>query len=119
MAVCLFILFLLFCSPRAVLTCGVSPNLSPQSLSEDRISAIDQCVEQAIAERRIPGAVVLVGHQGKVIFEKAYGNRSLEPRVESMSLDTVFDLASLTKVIATAPSVMLLVQQGKLQLDDP
>lgn len=119
MAVCVFILFLLFCSPRAVLTCGVSQNLSPESLSESRISAIDQCVEQAIAERKVPGAVILAGHQGKVIFEKAYGNRSLEPRVEPMSLDTVFDVASLTKVVATAPSVMLLVQQGKLRLDDP
>jgi len=61
----------------------------------------------------------LVGHHGKVIFEKAYGNRSLEPTVEPMTVDTVFDLASLTKVVATAPAVMLLVQEGKLRLDDP
>src|SRR5262249_34143918 len=51
--------------------------------------------------------------------QKAYGNRSLEPTIEPMTLDTVFDLASLTKVVATAPSVMLLVQEGKLGLDDP
>jgi len=61
----------------------------------------------------------LVGHNGRVILEKAYGDRSVEPRVEPMTPDTVFDLASLTKVIATAPSIMLLVQQGRLWLDDP
>jgi CubicO group peptidase (beta-lactamase class C family) len=120
MAVCLFILFLLVCFPQAVLTCGgVSPEFDQQSLSEDTISAIDETVERAIAERRTPGAVILVGHQGKVIFERAYGNRSLESQVEPMSLDTVFDLASLTKVVVTAPSVMLLAQEGRLQLDDP
>jgi CubicO group peptidase (beta-lactamase class C family) len=119
MAVCLLIVFLLVCFPQAVLTCGVLQNLSQHSLSADSISAIDQAVERVIAEGKAPGAVVLVGHQGEVVFEKAYGNRSLEPRVEPMTLDTVFDLASLTKVIVTAPSIMLLAQQGRLRLDDP
>ena len=120
MAVCLFIFFLLVCFPQAVLTCGsVSPEFYQQSLSEGTISAIDETVERAIAERRTPGAVILVGHQGKVIFERAYGNRSLESRVEPMSLDTVFDLASLTKVVATATSMMILVERGLVRLGDP
>jgi len=119
MAVCLFALYLLVFFPQAVLTSGIPQGLSHPSLSAEGISAIDQAVEQAIAERKTPGAVVLVGHQQEVIFEKAYGNRSVEPRVEPMTVDTVFDIASLTKVIATAPSIMLLAQRGRLRLDDP
>ena len=118
MAVCLLILFLLFFPPKALLSCG------PQSPSDcfrsaESTSALDEVVEKAIAEGKTPGAVVLVGHDGNIIFAKAYGNKSVEPQIESMSMDTIFDLASLTKVVATAPSIMLLVQQGKLQLDDP
>jgi CubicO group peptidase (beta-lactamase class C family) len=114
------ILLLRFALPQAALTeCSVPPHLARQSLSENTISAIDQIVERAAAEKKIPGAVILVSHQGRIIFEKAYGQRSLEPVVEPMSFDTVFDLASLTKAVATAPSIMLLVERGRLQLDDP
>jgi len=60
-----------------------------------------------------------VGHDGAVIYRKAYGERSLEPRREPMTLDTVFDLASLTKVIATTTAVMQLVEQGKVRMSDP
>src|SRR5207302_2141952 len=60
-----------------------------------------------------------IGHDGRVVYRKAYGNRALEPRREQMTVDTVFDLASLTKVIATTPSVMQLVQGGKVRLNDP
>ena len=63
--------------------------------------------------------MVLIGHQDSIIFERAFGNRSVEPELEAMTTDTVFDLASLTKVVATAPSVMLLVQKGLLKLDEP
>jgi serine-type D-Ala-D-Ala carboxypeptidase len=119
MSVCFFVLFLLLCFPGPVLSCGVAQNLSACPLSEETVSAIDEAVERAVVDRKTPGAVVLVGHNGRVILEKAYGDRSVEPRVEPMTPDTVFDLASLTKVIATAPSIMLLVQQGRLWLDDP
>ncbi len=61
---------------------------------------------------------MLVGHKGKIVFRKAYGNRSLVPTVEPMTVDTIFDLASLTKPIATATSIMILVEQGKLRLSD-
>jgi uncharacterized protein YbbC (DUF1343 family)/CubicO group peptidase (beta-lactamase class C family) len=84
-----------------------------------RMGAVDAIIQQAILEGNIPGAVLVVGHNGKVVYRKAYGNRTLEPRHEVMTLDTVFDLASLTKVIATTMAVMQLVERGKLRLNDP
>ncbi len=83
------------------------------------LAAVDAVIEQAIHENQIPGAVLLVGHDGHVIYRKAYGSRALEPRREPMTLDTIFDLASLTKVIATTPAVMQLVERGKVRLNDP
>ena len=82
-------------------------------------SNIDAIMNAAIARGTIPGGVVLIGHNGKVVYRKAYGMRSLEPVREAMTVDTIFDLASLTKCIATAPSVMKLVQEGKVRLNDP
>jgi uncharacterized protein YbbC (DUF1343 family)/CubicO group peptidase (beta-lactamase class C family) len=82
-------------------------------------SNIDAIMNAAIARGTIPGGVVLVGHNGKVVYRKAYGMRSLEPGREAMTVDTIFDLASLTKCIATATSVMKLVQEGKVRLNDP
>src|SRR5262249_48663656 len=67
----------------------------------------------------LPGAVVLVLHRDKVVFRRAYGLRGKKPAEVPMTEDTVFDLASLTKPIATATSVMLLVEQGKLRISDP
>ena len=84
-----------------------------------RLNTVDGVIEQAIHDGNIPGAVLLVGHNGRVIYRKAYGNRALEPRREPMTLDTIFDLASLTKVIATTTAVMQLVEQGKVRLNDP
>lgn len=62
---------------------------------------------------------MLVGHDGKVVYRKAYGYRELEPKRVPMTVDTIFDLASLTKVIATTTAVMQLVEQGKIRLNDP
>ncbi|MGP0019328.1 MAG: serine hydrolase [Candidatus Sulfotelmatobacter sp.] len=84
-----------------------------------RLGGVDAVIEKAIADGNIPGAVLVVGHDGAVIYRKAYGSRALEPRREPMTLDTVFDLASLTKVIATTTSVMQLVEQGKVRMNDP
>lgn len=80
---------------------------------------IDAVTEQAIRDGYMPGAVVLVGHQGKVVFKKAYGSRALVPQKEPATLDTIYDAASLTKVIATAPAMMKLVEQGRVRLADP
>jgi uncharacterized protein YbbC (DUF1343 family)/CubicO group peptidase (beta-lactamase class C family) len=84
-----------------------------------RLDAVDAVIQQAISDGNIPGAVLIVGHDGAVIYRKAYGSRALEPRREAMTLDTVFDLASLTKVIVTTTAVMQLVETGKVRLNDP
>ena len=80
--------------------------------------ALDDAVEQAIRENRIPGAVLLVGHDGKVVFRKAYGKRALVPGEEPMTADTIFDCASLTKVVATTSALMELFEEGKFRLND-
>src|SRR5579871_2982230 len=79
---------------------------------------LDQVVQQAVAEGRIPGAVLLIGHKGQIVHRKAYGKRALTPVPEAMTVDTIFDLASLTKVVATTSSLMKLFEEGKFRLND-
>jgi uncharacterized protein YbbC (DUF1343 family)/CubicO group peptidase (beta-lactamase class C family) len=83
------------------------------------LGVLDKIIENAIHDGEIPGAVLLVSHDGVVVYGKAFGNRSLEPRREPMTLDTIFDIASLTKVVATTTAVMQLVQKGELRDNDP
>jgi uncharacterized protein YbbC (DUF1343 family)/CubicO group peptidase (beta-lactamase class C family) len=83
------------------------------------LEPIAEIVEQEIAAGKIPGAVVLIGHQGRVVYRRAFGYRALKPEKLPMTEDTIFDLASLTKVIATSTAVMQLVESGKLHLEDP
>jgi len=90
----------------------------PAALQPD-FKAIDALMQQAIAKGSIPGGVVLIGHNGKVVYRKAFGSRSLEPAREAMAPDTIFDLASLTKCIATTTSVVQLIAQGRVRLNDP
>jgi uncharacterized protein YbbC (DUF1343 family)/CubicO group peptidase (beta-lactamase class C family) len=80
--------------------------------------AEDQAIQEAIKQGRLPGAVLLIGHEDQVVYRKAYGNRSEVPKVEAMTADTIFDVASLTKVIATTTSLMKLYEQGKFRLND-
>jgi uncharacterized protein YbbC (DUF1343 family)/CubicO group peptidase (beta-lactamase class C family) len=80
--------------------------------------ALDTLIQQAVAEDQIPGAVLLVAHEGKIVHHKAYGWRALVPQKELMTLDTIFDVASLTKVIATTPALMSLFEAGNLRLND-
>jgi uncharacterized protein YbbC (DUF1343 family)/CubicO group peptidase (beta-lactamase class C family) len=80
--------------------------------------ALDAVVEKAIHDQLIPGAVLVIGHNGQVIYHKAYGWRALVPAREPMTEDTIFDAASLTKVVATASSMMRLVEQGKVRVND-
>ncbi|MGA2328231.1 MAG: exo-beta-N-acetylmuramidase NamZ domain-containing protein [Bryobacteraceae bacterium] len=79
---------------------------------------LDAAVEEAIREDQIPGAVLVVGHRDRVVHRKAYGWRALVPDKEPMTLDTLFDAASLTKVVATTPAIMHLFEHGKLRLND-
>jgi uncharacterized protein YbbC (DUF1343 family)/CubicO group peptidase (beta-lactamase class C family) len=81
--------------------------------------AVDAQIEKAVSEQLIPGAVVLIGHDGKVVYRKAYGSRALIPTQEPMTVDTIFDAASLTKVIATTTCMMKLLEEGKVRIDDP
>ena len=78
--------------------------------------AIDSVIEEAVLADQMPGAVVWIGQGGKVLHRKAYGSRSLTPANEPMTMDTIFDAASLTKVVATTSSMMRLVEQGKVRL---
>jgi uncharacterized protein YbbC (DUF1343 family)/CubicO group peptidase (beta-lactamase class C family) len=90
-----------------------------QQANEPSLVALDSIVQSAIQNHEIPGAVLLVGHDGHIVYRKAFGERSLEPVRSAMTGDTIFDLASLTKVIATNTAVMQLFEQGKIRLNDP
>ncbi len=103
----------LACCLGAVILAATLAQAAPD-LNEKRLEGIAALVEAAIQAKKIPGAVVLIGHQGQVVYRKALGERSLVPVRRPMSVDTVFDLASLTKVIATTTAVMQLVEQGKI-----
>src|SRR5947209_8274066 len=87
--------------------------------TESEFVSVDTLVRQEITNQGITGAVLLVGHNGKIVHQKAFGFRTLAPRPEPVTVDTIFDLASLTKVVATTPSVMRLVQMGQVRINDP
>ncbi|MHB8637924.1 MAG: exo-beta-N-acetylmuramidase NamZ domain-containing protein [Fimbriimonadaceae bacterium] len=80
--------------------------------------ALDKAVANAIERGELPGAVLLIGHGGRVVYRKAYGDRAVVPATEPMTADTIFDCASLTKVIATTPALMQLYEQGRFRLSD-
>lgn len=84
-----------------------------------RLALVDRAIERAIAADRIPGAVLLIARRGAIARVKAYGRRSIDPKAEPMTRDSVFDMASLTKPIATATAILTLIEQGKIRLDDP
>jgi uncharacterized protein YbbC (DUF1343 family)/CubicO group peptidase (beta-lactamase class C family) len=90
-----------------------------QMLLDSHLSVLDSVINDAIAQQQIPGAVLIVGHDGRVAYRKAYGSRAIEPRREEMTLDTIFDCASLTKVLATTPAIMQLWERGKFRMNDP
>jgi uncharacterized protein YbbC (DUF1343 family)/CubicO group peptidase (beta-lactamase class C family) len=83
------------------------------------LAGIDAIMQEAVAKGNMPGGVVLIGHNGTVVYRKAFGMRSLEPTREPMTVDTIFDLASLTKCIATTTAVMQLFEAGRVRLNDP
>jgi len=123
---CLCMLVLLSLSSGLALHADASPAADPSPVppvkaqaSAVRLGQVDAIVQQSIADGNIPGAVLVVGHNGSIIYRKAYGSRALEPKREAMTIDTIFDMASLTKVIATTTAVMQLFEQGKIRLNDP
>ncbi len=115
-------------APLLVPDAAPTPTLPPDAAATPDFATVSKLMNDAIAAHRLPGAVVVIGHDGKVVFHQAYGSRKLagEPGLdgspapaEPMTEDTIFDLASLTKSLATATAVMQLYEQGKVQFDDP
>ncbi|MBQ2566314.1 MAG: serine hydrolase, partial [Bacteroidales bacterium] len=88
------------------------------SIDEAKLSQVDRVIEDAIAEKTIPGAVVSVVRGDKIAYLKAYGNKSLVPEVEPMTVETMFDLASLSKCVGTTLSIMQLIENGFVRLTD-
>ncbi len=100
----------------------------PDAAPAPEFATVSTLINDAIAARELPGAVVVIGHGGKVVFHRAYGSRKLEGEpgpsgspapAEPMTEDTIFDMSSLTKCLATAVAVMQLYEQGRVALDDP
>src|SRR3954464_3655745 len=96
----------------------VGPQSTDPSVELKNLDGIEPLIRRAMGEKKLPGAVVLIGRRDRTLYEKAIGNRALVPAAETMTLDTIFDLASLTKVVATTTSVMMLVEEGKIRLSD-
>ncbi len=90
----------------------------PPTFDVARLQLIDALLDEAIAAKALPGAVVAVGTGERVAWQTARGNRAVQPSVEPMTADTIFDVASLTKVVATTTAVMMLIEDGRLRLND-
>ena len=113
---------------REVFSCAVVLVCVSSALAAERptvprrttsFADVDALVQEAIEQGKMPGAVVVIGHNGRIIYRKAFGWRSIEPTREPMTVDTIFDLASLTKCVATTTAVMQLVESGRVRLNDP
>lgn len=96
------------------------PHGTPDSAGIDgaKLEAIDGAVADGLAKGEMAGCVVCVGREGKIVYLKAFGDRQSEPTRVAMTTDSLFDMASITKPVATATSIMLLVEQGRLRLRD-
>ena len=89
-----------------------------QGMSSAHLALIDSTVNASIRNGDIPGAVVGVVRNGNLVYEKAFGNKAVYPETEPMTVETLFDLASVSKCVGTTLSVMQMVEQGKLRLVD-
>ncbi|QDT11264.1 Penicillin-binding protein 4* [Planctomycetes bacterium K23_9] len=95
-----------------------APGLVPTDSSDPRFATVTPLVSAAIADGQTPGAVVVLANADKVLYASAFGDRQVQPTVEPMTLDTVFDLASISKPVGTATSVMVLVDEGKIDVNE-
>ncbi|HDZ11587.1 MAG TPA: hypothetical protein ENH53_05170, partial [Bacteroidetes bacterium] len=96
------------------------PTASPEQvgMSSARLHQVDGVIQREIDKKTIPGAVLLVARKGKIVYQKAYGYAEVVPKKRKMEADMIFDLASITKPVATATSIMKLVEMGKIRLLD-
>ncbi len=117
----LYLSFVILLPPAVAQTSSPSAAKSApaNAVSQDRFTPVDSLLKSAVDKGLTPGAVLIVGHDGQVVYRKAFGSRSLEPTQEPMTVDTIFDMASLTKVMATTSSIMRMVQLGQIKLNDP
>ncbi len=108
-------------SPLVILiaSCVCTLRAIGQQVASPDFSSMDRIMAAALEAHKVPGAVIVIGHDGKVVFHKAYGNRSLMPAPIPMTEDIIFDMASMTKVMATTTAAMELYQQGRFLLNDP
>jgi CubicO group peptidase (beta-lactamase class C family) len=105
------------------LTAALSQTLPPAKpedvgMSSKHLAYLDEIIGAAVVRKDFPGAVLLVARKGKAVFRRAYGESQRVPEPRPMTADMIFDLASVTKPVATATSIMILVEQGKLRLWD-
>lgn len=84
---------------------------------KERLSVVDSIAADGIARKAYPGCVVLAAHKGEIIYHKAFGNYEYDPASPAMSAESIFDLASVTKISATTVAVMKLYEEGKIKLD--
>jgi CubicO group peptidase (beta-lactamase class C family) len=96
------------------------PRAKPEEvgMSTDHLSFINTIIKEAIDRKDFPGAVVLVGRKGRIIFRQAFGESRWIPSTKPMDVSMIFDLASVTKPVATATSIMILAERGRLRLWD-
>ncbi|MDE2924859.1 MAG: serine hydrolase [Acidobacteriota bacterium] len=87
-------------------------------ISPQRLEKLDAITLEHIEKKQFPGAVILVARKGGIVYRKAFGDRTVSPSRSPMEVDTIFDLASLTKIMPTAVAVMILVEEGRLALSD-
>jgi len=106
-------LILLLCLLPLLTSCEPAPT---GPLQTSKLQKIDRAIEKAIRQGKTPGGVFWLEHKGGV-YTKAYGYAALEPQIAFASIDTLYDSASLTKVMATAPAILLLMERGKIELD--
>jgi len=117
----------LFCCLLAVPTVGQAPRLPLgeqagrpvySALKPAKLAEMEAAITNAIADNKLPGGVLWLERRGEA-YHRAFGNRAVDPETEPMTEDTLFDLASLTKVVATTPALMLLIERGRVKLDEP
>lgn len=90
-------------------------HVTPEQVGMDsrKLQFADEAIETAISNKEIPGAVFAVVRHGKMAYLKAYGNKRIYPNIEPMTVETVFDMASCSKVLSTAVCTMILIERGK------
>jgi uncharacterized protein YbbC (DUF1343 family) len=107
------------CADDAVRTTPMLPDRSPGAVGflPERFALAERAVADAVEKRGVPGAVLLIGRKGAVVWRKAYGYAGLRPERRPMQVDTLFDMASVTKPVAAATATMQLVESGRVDLE--